>query len=360
MGVCPSRHIVRCNREIMSTITKRKAGSFSIFLGFAMVFYIIRQAGFGNIHQILTHLTPGYILMALVIDQLIIGLGAVRWMNFINSANVKVKFRDIYLIHLIGLAVNNVTPVARLGGEPVKLYLLNKYTKIRKSIGSATIIASGFFDLGSFLLLNIIAILLLYFNLQLPLDFAYPLLFFVVVFSTLFLSLVHISIKENESLFITHWLISRLKKIKLLHEGLEKWRERIDEGVKRYVTTVRMSLGSTLLLNLFITVTVRVLEVLRVYMIVLAVNEYIDIMWIIVALAFLIAAGLIPSPPGGFGVVEPTMTAVFLLGGLALSSAITIVLIDRLLTIGVTSLMGFGCVHFLGVQSEITKYQVGQ
>lgn len=339
----------------MSTITKRKIGSFSILLGFAVVFYLTWQAGFGNIYQILTHLTLGYILIALVIDQLIVGLGAIRWMNFIKSANVQVGFKNIYLIHLIGLAVNNITPVARLGGEPVKLYLLNKYTGIRNSIGSATMIASGFFDLGSFLLLNIIAILLVYFTLQLPLAFAYPLFLFVIVFSALFLFLVHISINKKESLFITHWCISRLKKIRLLQERLEKWEKRIDEGVRHYVTTVRASLSSTLLLNLFITAVLRVLEVLKVYMIVLAVNAHINIVWIIVALAFLIVTGLIPSPPGGFGVVEPAMTAVFLLGGLALSSAITIVLIDRLLTVGVTSLMGFGCIHFLGVGEEIEE-----
>jgi len=333
----------------MGIVTKRKVGYLSIILGLAIVLYIMWQAGFGNIYRILTHLTLGYILMALVIDQIIVGLGAVRWMNFIKSANVRVKFKDIYLIHLIGLAVNNITPVARLGGEPVKLYLLNKYAKIRNSTGSATIIASGFFDLGSFLLLNIIAILLVYFTLQLPLAFAYPLFFFVIIFSALFLSLVHISVNKKASLFITHWFISWLERISLLQERLEKWRRRIDDGVRRYVTTVRMSLGSTLLLNLFITAILRVLDVLRIYMIVLAVNAHINLVWIIVVLAFLIAAGLIPSPPGGFGVVEPVMTAVFLLGGLALSSAITIVLIDRLLTMGVTSLMGFGCVHFLGV-----------
>jgi len=337
----------------MSSITKRKVGYLSIFLGLAVVLYIMWQAGFGNIYRILTHITFGYILIALVIDQTKVGLGAIRWMNFIRSAKVKVKFRDIYLIHLIGLAVNSITPVARLGGEPVRLYLLNKHAKIRNSIGSATIIASGFFDLGSFLLLNIIAILLVYFSLQLPLAFVYPLFFFVIVFSVLTLSLVHISINRKASLFVTHWFISKLKKFKLLRERLEKWGERTDEEVKRYVTTVKMSLSSTLLLNLFITAMLRVLEVLRVYMIVLAVNEHIGFMWIIVALAFAITTGLIPSPPGGFGIVEPAMTAVFLLGGLALSSAITIVLIDRLIVVGFTSLLGFGCVHFLGVDEEI-------
>lgn len=343
----------------MSIITKHKVGSLSILLGLAIVLYIMWQAGFGNIYMILTQISLSYILIALVIDQIIIGLGAARWMNFIKSANVKVRFKTIYLIYLIGLAVNNITPVARLGGEPVKLYLLNKYAKIRNSVGSATIIASSFFDLGSFLILDIIAILLVYSTLQLPLAFAYPLLFFVIVFSILFLLLVHISVNKKTSLFITHRFISKLKKFKLLQERLERWVERIDKGVKRYVTTMRMSLSSTLLLNLLITVVVRVLEVLRIYMIVLAVNECIGFMWIIVALAFAITTGVIPSPPGGFGVVEPAMTAVFLLGGLTLTSAITIVLIDRLLTVGVTSLMGFGCIHLLGVDEEI-KQQVDQ
>ena len=339
----------------MGIVTKRKVGYLSIILGLAIVLYIMWQAGFGNIYRILTHLTLGYILMALIIDQSIVGLGAVRWMNFIKSTNAQVKFRIIYLIHLIALAVNNITPVARLGGEPVKLYLLNKYTKLKNTICFATMIASGFFDLGSFLLLNIIAILLIYFSLQLPLAFAYPLFFFVILFSILFLSLVHISVNKKASLSIANWFISKLERFRILRERLEKLRERMDEWVGHYVTTIRISLRSTLLLNLFITILLRILEFLRVYMVVLSLNEHIGFVWIIVALALSTVAGLIPSPPGGLGTVEPVMTAVFLLGGLSLSSSITIVLIDRLLTVGVTSLMGFGCVHFLNVQSEI-KY----
>ena len=337
----------------MGIITKRKAGSLSIILGLAIVLYIMWWAGFGNIYRILTHVTLGYILIALIIDQTIIGLGAIRWLNFIRSANAQVKFRTVYLIHLIGLAVNNITPIARVGGEPVKLYLLNKYTKLKNTICFATMIASGFFDLGSFLLLDIIAILLIYFSLQLPLTFVYPLFFFVILFSILFLSLVHISVNKKASLFIANWFISKLERFRILQERLERWRERIDDGVRHYVTTIRMSLRSTLLLNLFITIFLRVLEVLRVYMIVIAVNEHIGFVWIIVALVFAITAGLIPSPPGGLGTVEPAMTAVFLLGGLSLSSSITIVLIDRLLTVGVTSLMGFSCIHFLGMEKEL-------
>ena len=297
----------------MNIVTKHKIGYSSILLGFAVVFYIMWAAGFGNIYRILTQISISYILIALVIDQIIIGLGAVRWMNFIRSTHIRVKFKTIYLIYLIGLAVNNITPVAQVGGEPVKLCLLNKYAKIRSSVGSATMIANGCFDLGSFLLLNIIAILLVYFSLQLPLAFVYPLFLFVIIFSGLFLLLVYISINKKASLFVTHWLISRLKKIRLLQKGLNKWEKRIDEGVKRYVTTIRGGFGSTLILNIFITVVLRVLEVLRIYMVVLAVNEHINFMWIIVALAFLVVASLIPSPPGGFGVVEPAMTAVFLL-----------------------------------------------
>jgi len=333
---------------------KYKFGYLGLLLGFGIVLFMIWQIGFEDISRILTQASIIYVLLALALDQLAIGLSAFRWLCLIKSVDNCVRYKTIYLIHLVGLAVNNITPFARLGGEPVKLYLLKKRTELKNSEGLATIIACGFYDLGSFLLLDIIAIFLIYFALSLPLNFAYPLFLFVFVFSALLFLLVYVSINNKVSLSIIRWIFSKLKRVVPLRERLERWETNIETDVKHYVTTLKTTFRSVIL-NVFTTLGARTLEILRIYMIVLAVGGEIDLIWVVVALAFAVASGMIPSPPGGIGIVEPAMLVAFLLGGLTPSLALAVILIDRLVTLGFTSLIGFGCVHFIGLERDITR-----
>ncbi len=60
---------------------------------------------------------------------------------------------------MVGLAVNNITPSARGGGEPVRAYMLSKYTKTPMENAFATVIADRGLDTFPFVVLAILTII---------------------------------------------------------------------------------------------------------------------------------------------------------------------------------------------------------
>jgi uncharacterized protein (TIRG00374 family) len=64
----------------------------------------------------------------------------------VNSSGTKVSFKRTLPFYLIGLALNNITP-GKIGGEPVRAYLLKKEAKVSIGQGIASIFAEKIFDI---------------------------------------------------------------------------------------------------------------------------------------------------------------------------------------------------------------------
>ncbi|UCG69969.1 MAG: flippase-like domain-containing protein, partial [Thermoplasmata archaeon] len=71
---------------------------------------------------------------------------AARWQILVASSGSKIKFFRIYLFLLIGLMINNTTP-GRVGGEPVRAYLLRSQDNIPMGRGLSTIFVERIVDL---------------------------------------------------------------------------------------------------------------------------------------------------------------------------------------------------------------------
>lgn len=71
---------------------------------------------------------------------------AARWQILVRSSGAHVSFSQIYLFLLIGLMINNTTP-GRVGGEPVRAYLLRSRNDVPMGQGLSTIFAERIIDL---------------------------------------------------------------------------------------------------------------------------------------------------------------------------------------------------------------------
>jgi uncharacterized protein (TIRG00374 family) len=71
---------------------------------------------------------------------------AARWQILVSSSGGKIPFSRIYLFLLIGLMINNTTP-GRVGGEPVRAYLLRSQDNIPMGQGLSTIFVERIVDL---------------------------------------------------------------------------------------------------------------------------------------------------------------------------------------------------------------------
>ena len=113
---------------------------------------------------------------------------------------------------MVGLAINNITPSARVGGKPVRAYMLRKYTKAPMENAFATVIADRGLDTFPFVVLAILTIIFTVSFLSLPEWIVIALIVSLVVLIVVFIIILYMSINEAAGQRITLWLVGLVKR----------------------------------------------------------------------------------------------------------------------------------------------------
>ena len=97
-----------------------------------------------------------YLLLAILSYALTLLAITLRWEVIVKEANIKTTTFSLYLMTLAGLAFNNLSPSSRMGGEPIRAYLLNKEAKCKMKDSFATIVSARIFDAIVFTLISLV------------------------------------------------------------------------------------------------------------------------------------------------------------------------------------------------------------
>lgn len=98
-----------------------------LLLGISVVILLV-MLWFVGIDQVVTALKLAnvyIIVLAIVIQIITYFLYSLRWQILNKQASMDVSMRELLPMVLVGLAVNNITPSGRGGGEPVRAYILS-------------------------------------------------------------------------------------------------------------------------------------------------------------------------------------------------------------------------------------------
>lgn len=87
-----------------------------------------------------------YILIVIILYIANTFTKAFRWYLLVNSTGTRVPFRKTFPYFIIALAFNNVTP-GKIGGEPIRAYLLKKEANVSLGQGIASILTEKIMDL---------------------------------------------------------------------------------------------------------------------------------------------------------------------------------------------------------------------
>lgn len=87
-----------------------------------------------------------YILLVILLYFINVITKAVRWYLLVNSSGMYITFSKTFPFYIIALAFNNLTP-GKIGGEPVRAYLLKKEANVPIGQGIASIFAEKYMDL---------------------------------------------------------------------------------------------------------------------------------------------------------------------------------------------------------------------
>ncbi len=298
-----------------------------------------------------------YLGLAVVIQLAIYGLWTERWAITTHSLDIPIKRRHLFPMLLVGLAINNITPSGRGGGEPVRAYILAKYSQSPTENAFATVIADRGLDTFPFIALAIITIITAVLYINLPQWMVLALIICLIVLIIVFVLALYMSVNREFGDRAIRWFLRVLKKISAkLHDRIE---HRAIAAVEGFQDSMKIMIKDrkVLLYGIPLSFLIWGLEILRVYVVFLALN--INAPLEIIAAVFVISTliGMIPLLPGGLGAVDGMMILLYSYAGIPPSVSAAATIVERLISFWMTTILGVAVIPYFGADAveKLTK-----
>lgn len=315
-----------------------------LILGIFVFVWVLATLNFSEIIAQLRQLKFWQFSLFVIVSLLNFGIVTWRWQIILFKLGHRVSFVKLFLHCMSGYAVSYITPMARVGGEPVRILFLRESEKIRLRDATTSVITDKTLELLTILFFGVIGMTMavtLDFapkNLMLPFSFiSLVLLFFIIYFfyrlisgKGLFIGLASIlKFKEN----------SKLKNLEIKIISVEKQIIDFFSGDKK-----------SLLITVLISFLSAIITVFEFWLVSLFFGLSITVTQAFIMMTVMGFAYLVPVP-GGFGMFEGGQAAVAIWFGLdpikLVAVAVVIRIRDLLFTVaGFVHILQFGARGF--------------
>ncbi len=313
----------------------------------ALAGWLLARENFYQMLAAVKSANPLLIASAVAIYFLSVAVWAARWQTALSAINCKTSFGVRYLILCATIFLNNITPFARVGGDPFgRVYMLNKLGNTSYSAGIAS-------SLGEHLLAPVVMVTFLMAGLFLRFGRGSLLLSAIII--TVWV-LVSLGIIFGPRLFFKKRIavvrISRIVSRVLGWFGKNKNTQEIIEGIETFYSSSYATIDrwKKLLLIGSLTLLLGALDVFRLYTIFLALDYHPQLSVLLIASALPTIVGIIPFLPGGLVIVEGSLISVLALSGVPLNLAIAATVIERGISFVLSTMVGAGVFSYLGVK----------
>nr|WP_295608666.1 UPF0104 family protein [uncultured Methanobrevibacter sp.] len=319
---------------------KNKKVLIFLFIGLAIMGVMLYFIGIDEVIEALKLSNLWLVLLAIVIQIFTYFLYTWRW-NIINkTADMDLGIKKSLPMVLVSLAVNNITPSGRGGGEPVRAYLLAKEGHFKFEDTFATVIADRALDTFPFVILAILTIIGIIFTFSLDIKLIAFLVIMVTLITVAVILLIYVCINESFGVKLTSWIIKIVSRFyKKFNEDTEK---RIIEAVKTFQARMNALLRDKTILYhaLPLSFVIWIFEILRVYVVFLAFGARVSP--IIIGEVFILASfvGMVPLLPGGLGAVDGIMILFYANAGITASLSAAATVVERLISFWMTTFVG--------------------
>ncbi|EHR79832.1 membrane protein [Thermococcus litoralis DSM 5473] len=330
----------------------KKRNSLMIFVGIGVIIALIWWAGVEETLKLVMEAKLEYFLLALLMQILATLAWAFRWRIFLKRAEVRVRVRDIIIATMVGIFANNLTPGARAGGEPARMYVITKKSNSGYGQVFATIMADRILDVIPVLIFTLLAF-------KYALSLKVKLLLSVLSISTVVLLLIVvvsllISLNESLAFKVLNKIAGLIKRV--FPEKFAGIEETLEEKLKKSIMDFRKTflelskdpvvLGKTL----FYSLALWVFMLLRTYFVFESIGYHLEIQKILMVQMAGIALGMISILPGGVGITEAVNSALYLSLRIDKSLAVTATVLDRFISFWLPTIIGGGLSVYLGAK----------
>lgn len=135
----------------------------SLVLGMALFTLVVKFAGPQNIISSVKQFSPRYFVPFLAVTLGLFAAATYRWKVVLDGEGAHVPFWVLLKYKIMVFGINYLTPVARLGGEPFKIVLLQNQ-RIKSSKSFASIVLDNFIGMGFDAVLGGLLLIVLFFT----------------------------------------------------------------------------------------------------------------------------------------------------------------------------------------------------
>jgi len=287
------------------------------------------------------------IVLAIAIYFLSVGIWAIRWQTALSFVNCGASFVTRYLILCAAIFLNNVTPLARVGGDPFgRVYMLHKLENTSYSSAMAA-------SVSEHALTPLVVVSFLMAGLLLQFGEGSFQLSLIIIAAWALAALGAVFIPR---LFLKRKVaakgVSRITSRVLRWFGKGGNAQEIIEGIENFYSRSYTTIDKwkKVLLIGSLALLIWVLDVFRLYLIFLALGYHPSISMLLVASTLPTIVGLIPFLPGGLVLIEGSLISVLALFGVPLDVAIATTVIERGISFVLTTIVGAVVFSYLGVK----------
>ena len=323
----------------------------TIFLLLISVVILIVMLWFVGIDEVIESLkiaNLGLIALAIATQVFTYYLYALRWKILNNLVNLNASVKELIPITLVGLAVNNITPSGRGGGEPVRAYILAKENDYPVEETFATVVADRTLDTFPFIVLAILTIIAMVFYFDISLWLLVVMISAVIAIVAVLILIIYMSINPDFGKRVDGWIIGLVRRFyKKNSESLEN---KIHEVISGFQDTMKLLISNKRILYyaLPLSFVIWIFEITRVYIVFLAFGA--NLSPIVIGEVFIIASlvGMIPLLPGGIGAVDGLMIVFYSAAGVTASISAAVTVIERLISFWMTTIIGLVILPYYG------------
>tara|TARA_Y100000310_G_scaffold166108_1_gene165819 strand:- start:467 stop:1456 length:990 start_codon:yes stop_codon:yes gene_type:complete len=203
-----------------------------LIIGLLIFSYILVQLGGDSVKLIKTNFNIKYLLIYLFVASISFFPFVWRWQIILSGYGYKISFLKLLKMQISGFALSYITPSARVGGEPLRVYMLNKECNVDYKTGTASVILDKYMEFLGATTFGLIGLFLLFITPNISIGSRFLLL--GIIFGSIFIlgSFYHRLIKNKPVFFSLFSLFLSRKRLKKFSKNLKE----VDKKMTYFVT----------------------------------------------------------------------------------------------------------------------------
>ena len=265
-----------------------------------------------------------------------------------NIVDIDTGIMKLLPMIMVGLAVNNITPSGRGGGEPVRAYILAREEGYPMEQTFAAVVADRALDTFPFVVLAIITIAAMTLFFDFPMWLIVVMVLAVIAIVAILIAIIYMSINPAFGKKVDGWIIGLVRRF--YKKNSEEFEEKVHSAIRGFQDTMNLVIHNkkVLYIAMPLSFVIWAFEILRVYLVFLAFGANVSV--IVIGEVFIVAClvGMIPLLPGGVGAVDGIMILFYSAAGITASISAAATVIERLISFWMTTIIGLLILPYYG------------